>query len=193
MAVTLGRTNGLRGEGAKWYQNGWTECNQECIIKRAPEVLCILSVLWRHFAVQWKSKWEQGLLSWDGELSWSAGLLTSYSVSCLHDSSALWGNEVATLWLTQECSICRTFFVVTLISSFFLICIKTLTVSHCATLFHEMSPEQLWKVWCFELKGSPVLACVQQWAWLESDPCCWINADFFLLSAYLTAQSQVGL
>lgn len=43
---------GGRSLKTKWYQNGWTECNQECIINRVEEVLCILPALLVYFTSQ---------------------------------------------------------------------------------------------------------------------------------------------
>lgn len=69
----------------------------------------------------------------------------------------------------------------------------TLTGPHCARPFiglwkeniSEMSLGLLWKVWCKCSKEALVLTCLLHWAWLKSEPHCWINAGHFLHSAHL--------
>lgn len=40
----------------KWKQDGWTECNQECIINSVAEVLCMLPDLWGDFPLSERLK-----------------------------------------------------------------------------------------------------------------------------------------
>lgn len=158
----------------------------------------MLSVASGHFASQWKT--ERTCFHGSDARILLQGLISSYSEQCLCDNSAFCGKEVGRVGVTQEFSICKdTFFVANFVRGVSLHFTSTNShsqISHCADAFIWLGKKNpIWNVTgsalkglVFELKGSPVLACLLHWAWLQSDPRCWINARLFLRSAHLTGQ-----
>lgn len=92
------------------------------------------SVLWVHFASQWKNEMKE----------------SAYSEPYLHGKLALCVNEVGRLGLTQECSVCRIHF---FCGEFRLGCFSpfrtnkvTLTDPHCAEPFialEKINPSEM--------------------------------------------------